>query len=104
VLNSRLPAPLVLSILKQPVQIEFSDPGDDFRLYAHISEEFGNSEAISLIYQHSRADFSISNAIAQLIYCTYFDLTYDDLISFIASHFWEFSINSFDSLSANLVA
>jgi hypothetical protein len=64
----------------------------------------GNPEAISLIYQYSHVDFSISNAIEQLIYCIDFDLRCDDLISFIASHFWEFPTTSFDSLNDNSIA
>jgi hypothetical protein len=82
----------------------FSLPGDDFRLYSLIFQELGNSEAISLIYQYSHVDFSISNAIEQFIYCIDFDFTCDTLISFIASHFWAFPTTSFNSLNDNGIA
>jgi hypothetical protein len=61
---------------------QFSVPDDDFGLYSLIFRELGNSEAISLIYQYSHVDFSISNAIEQFNYCTNFELTCDDVISF----------------------
>jgi hypothetical protein len=43
-------------------------------------------------------DLSIANAIQQHLDCVDFGSPQDNVVSFIAIHFWEFSIHSFDSI------
>jgi hypothetical protein len=79
-------------------RISFS-PSDQL-FYVSVFRELGNSEAIRAILDCVESDMSISNAVQLYRLRSELDQPRDDIVSFIASHFSEFSqSSSFDCLS-----
>jgi hypothetical protein len=76
---------------------------DNRSFYESVFTELGNSEMILSIFKQFEGDLTISNVIDKIIPLSKIGLCCDEVIAFIASHFYEIPSTSFEHISDSIV-
>jgi hypothetical protein len=76
---------------------------DNRSFYESVFTELGNSEVILSIFQQFEADFTVSKVMDEVISLSEIVLCCEEVIAFIASHFYEIPSISFEHISDSIL-